>query len=349
MEAQWDDTLAREPYTVQTGSVGRAAVPVSYWFRPLLVCPVTTVQLSPFGLESAMAPLLCVLPLLSPLAFHAPAGALLHGGLGLVQSSHQPLTRVPTCWPMSLPTSMAHAVCSRASSHWAQAKHSVRGVPVSMAEGRPTLEGEKAAVALVAVAVGYTLGAAGITPRSLWLTPGALAANPIVRTATAKTFRGGLSGALAGVLQVLSLMWLRTVMNYQYRNGGSTGAAVRALWAEGKLPRFYRGVQYAIVQTPLARFGDTAANTGVLELLAMVAWGHRVPLSLKTAIASAAGSLWRILITPVVSCGQNAPATPKRRSLDMPATRQRRASDAPATRQRRASDAQQITRTLTTL
>ncbi|CAM9683199.1 unnamed protein product, partial [Ectocarpus sp. 12 AP-2014] len=33
---------------------------------------------------------------------------------------------------------------------------------------------------------------------------------------------GGASGAAAAVVQVLSLMWLRTTMNYQYKNGGST-------------------------------------------------------------------------------------------------------------------------------
>ena len=164
---------------------------------------------------------------------------------------------------------------------------------------RPNLQGEKIGVALIAVAMGYTLGAAGVTPRSLWVAPGALMANPILQKAARKTFRGGLSGALAGVFQVLTLMWLRTTMNYQYRNGGSTGNALRALWKEGGVPRFYQGVQFAIFQTPLSRFGDTAANTGVLELLSMLTWGADLPIGVKTALASTAGSLWRILITPL--------------------------------------------------
>jgi len=166
-------------------------------------------------------------------------------------------------------------------------------------ESSPTLEGEKIGVAIIAVTLGYALGAAGVTPRSLWLTPGAIMANPILQKAASKTFRGGLSGALAGVIQVLTLMWLRTTMNYQYRNGGSTRDAVKALWAMGGVPRFYQGLQFAIFQTPLSRFGDTAANTGVMELLSMVAWGVGLPIGIKTAIASAAGSLWRILITPI--------------------------------------------------
>jgi hypothetical protein len=166
-------------------------------------------------------------------------------------------------------------------------------------EGKPSLVGEKIGITIIAVLVGYTLGAAGVTPRSLWLAPGAIAANPIFQKAASKTFRGGLSGALAGVVQVLTLMWLRTTMNYQYRNGGSTSAAAKALWKEGGIPRFYQGVQFAVFQTPLSRFGDTAANTGVLELFAMVPWGVHLPLSIKTAVASAAGALWRILITPL--------------------------------------------------
>ena len=35
-----------------------------------------------------------------------------------------------------------------------------------------------------------------------------------------RAFRGGTAGATAMVLQVGSLMWLRTTMNYQYRHGG---------------------------------------------------------------------------------------------------------------------------------
>ena len=167
------------------------------------------------------------------------------------------------------------------------------------AEGKPSLAGEKAGVAIIAVVVAYALGAAGVTPGALWHMPGTLMANPILQKAASKTFKGGVSGAIAGVVQVLTLMWLRTMMNYQYRNGGSTKDAARALWKEGGIPRFYQGVQFAIFQTPLSRFGDTAANTGVLELLSMVPWGADLPIGLKTALASAAGSLWRILITPI--------------------------------------------------
>lgn len=80
---------------------------------------------------------------------------------------------------------------------------------------------------------------------------------PNVRSILAKAGKaslgGGTSGAAAAVVQVLSLMWLRTTMNYQYRNGGSTVEALKVLWAEGGLSRFYRGVSFALVQGPLSR------------------------------------------------------------------------------------------------
>jgi hypothetical protein len=106
---------------------------------------------------------------------------------------------------------------------------------------------------------------------------------------------GGISGFFAGIVQVLLLMWLRTTMNYQYRNGGSTRDALAALYAEGGLRRFYRGVSFALIQTPLSRFGDTAANTGVLALLA----DSTLPVGVRTAFASAAAAAWRIGLTPI--------------------------------------------------
>ena len=41
----------------------------------------------------------------------------------------------------------------------------------------------------------------------------------ILAKAGRRALGGGLSGAAAGVVQVLLLMWLRTAMNYQYRYG----------------------------------------------------------------------------------------------------------------------------------
>ena len=59
---------------------------------------------------------------------------------------------------------------------------------------------------------------------------------------------GGLPGAAAMGVQVLSLMWLRTTINYQYRHGTGTLTAFRFLYKEGGVRRFYRGVGPALFQ-----------------------------------------------------------------------------------------------------
>ena len=63
------------------------------------------------------------------------------------------------------------------------------------------------------------------------------------------------------------------------------------------MPRFYQGVGFAAVQAPLSRFGDTAANGGVLLLMEIYFPG--VPVALKSLAASGAASLFRIALTPI--------------------------------------------------
>jgi len=120
-----------------------------------------------------------------------------------------------------------------------------------------------------------------------------------VHKAAKRALGGGLSGAIAGVVQVFTLMWLRTTMNYQYRYGTSTGEALRTLYAQGGIIRLYQGWQYALITTPLTRFGDTAANSGVLAVLAATEVGSYLPVGVRTGIASGAAVLWRMLITPL--------------------------------------------------
>lgn len=43
-------------------------------------------------------------------------------------------------------------------------------------------------------------------------------------------------------------MWLRTTVNYQYRYGTSTSVALRTLYADGGIARFYQGVGPALLQ-----------------------------------------------------------------------------------------------------
>jgi len=95
------------------------------------------------------------------------------------------------------------------------------------------------------------------------------------------------------VLQVLTLMPLRTVMNFQYRYGGTMVGSIKTLFADRGLARFYDGLGPALFQGPISRFGDTAANAGILALLASNPFLNRLPSPMKTAFASVAGALFR--------------------------------------------------------
>ncbi|CEM36155.1 unnamed protein product [Vitrella brassicaformis CCMP3155] len=121
----------------------------------------------------------------------------------------------------------------------------------------------------------------------------------ILQKSAKRAVGGGLSGSAASVLQVFSLMWLRTSMNYQYTTGLPLNTTLATLWSEGGVPRFYRGLPFALVQAPLSKFGDTAANAGVLALLDSFESTMGLPLFVKTASASVAAGLWRIVIFPV--------------------------------------------------
>ncbi|KAI2506772.1 mitochondrial carrier protein [Fragilaria crotonensis] len=121
----------------------------------------------------------------------------------------------------------------------------------------------------------------------------------ILTKASKKALGGGKAGAAAAVVQVCSLMWMRTAMNYQYRYGGDLGSSLKTLWAEGGIPRLYQGLPFALLQGPLTRFGDTAANVGILSLLDSLTATSGLPLPLKTAAGSAAAGAFRILLMPI--------------------------------------------------
>lgn len=117
----------------------------------------------------------------------------------------------------------------------------------------------------------------------------------VLVTALKKGLDGGMSGAAAMTIQVTTLMWMRTTMNYQYRYGTSTTQALVKLWGEGGLRRLYRGIGPALLQGPLSRFGDTAANVAILSLLEK----SDLPVALKTGAASLTAGCWRVAIMPV--------------------------------------------------
>lgn len=121
----------------------------------------------------------------------------------------------------------------------------------------------------------------------------------IIDKSAKRALGGGKAGASAAVVQVFSLMWLRTAMNYQYRYGGDLASSLRTLTSEGGIPRLYQGLPFALLQGPLTRFGDTAANTGVLALLEAIPETAALPLPLRTAAGSVAAGLWRIVCMPL--------------------------------------------------
>lgn len=121
----------------------------------------------------------------------------------------------------------------------------------------------------------------------------------ILSAAGKKALGGGIPGMAAMAVQVLSLMWLRTTINYQYRYGTNTMTALKTLYKEGGVVRFYRGLGPALVQGPLSRFGDTAANTGMLALMDSYDSTRTLPVGVKTLSASLAAGCFRIVLMPV--------------------------------------------------
>eukprot|EP00397_Hematodinium_sp_SG-2012_P017464 GEMP01017860.1.p1 GENE.GEMP01017860.1~~GEMP01017860.1.p1 ORF type:complete len:483 (+),score=75.33 GEMP01017860.1:154-1602(+) len=124
----------------------------------------------------------------------------------------------------------------------------------------------------------------------------------VIAKAGKRALGGGIAGAMAMVVQVSSLMWMRTTMNYQYRYGTSTTEALKTLYADGGIRRFYRGIGPAMLQGPLSRFGDTAANAGCLALMDSNDTTRNLPAAIKTIGASATAATWRIFLTPIDTC-----------------------------------------------
>ena len=90
-------------------------------------------------------------------------------------------------------------------------------------------------------------------------------------------------------------------VNYQYRNGTSFPVSLKTLYADGGIPRFYRGVLPALIQGPMSRFGDTAANQGMMTLMDSMDATKDLNVGFKTVSASMAAAVFRIFLMPVVS------------------------------------------------
>jgi hypothetical protein len=121
----------------------------------------------------------------------------------------------------------------------------------------------------------------------------------ILGEAAKRAGQGGVAGAASIAINICTMMWMRTIVYYQYRYGTTTTVAMKTLYADGGIPRFYRGLLPALIQGPLARFGDIAANTGTLAGFNSFESTAGLPLALKTGAASLAAGLFRIVLMPI--------------------------------------------------
>ncbi len=124
----------------------------------------------------------------------------------------------------------------------------------------------------------------------------------IYNKAIKRALNGGVSGSLAMGIQVGSMMWLRTTLNYQYKNGTKFIPTLKTLYSQGGIPRFYRGVGPALLLAPLSRFGDTAANMGIMYYLDNNPSTSKLPTSVKTFCGSVTAGLWRVNLMPIDTC-----------------------------------------------
>jgi hypothetical protein len=108
----------------------------------------------------------------------------------------------------------------------------------------------------------------------------------------------GVAGAKAMMVDVALLMSLRTVMNHQYRHGGSLTKTITKLYREGGLPRFYSGFTAAMFEAPLSRGVGAAANYATLHLLAQSGAGD-LPVVVKTAASSVFVASFRMVYYPL--------------------------------------------------
>ena len=121
----------------------------------------------------------------------------------------------------------------------------------------------------------------------------------VIHESLQTAIKSGITSYGAISLQVISLMWLRTTLNYQYKHGTTFKQTLGILYNQGKIPRFYRGIIPAFFQAPLSRFGDVAINTGVMFYLNNTNNTRDLSILSKTFIGSFFAGLWRINLMPI--------------------------------------------------
>jgi len=126
-----------------------------------------------------------------------------------------------------------------------------------------------------------------------------LSLNQILVKAGKQGLGGGIPGALAGVVQVLALMWLRTITNYQCRYGATFKQALKTLMKEGGIRRLYQGLTFALIQAPIIRFVSTAANESMESFLASFKQTRSLGPEFTTFFASLIVGFARIVFMPI--------------------------------------------------
>ena len=64
------------------------------------------------------------------------------------------------------------------------------------------------------------------------------------------------TGATSGIIQVSSLLWLRTINNYQYRYGTDIRTTFKTLYNNGGILRFYRGYIPSLIVASNCKFAE---------------------------------------------------------------------------------------------
>jgi hypothetical protein len=111
----------------------------------------------------------------------------------------------------------------------------------------------------------------------------------------------GFIGGFAGVVQVLCFMWLRTTVSYQYRYGLSMREAIRVLYLQGGISRFYRGITFALIQGPLSKFTAIASNDFSSTLMKHQSKSG-IHMILTTGLGAILAALCRVVLMPIDTC-----------------------------------------------
>jgi len=115
--------------------------------------------------------------------------------------------------------------------------------------------------------------------------------------AQAPAIQNSLAAALSELITAPLFAWLYTIMSYQHRHGGGLVQVSRALYADGGIPRFYRGLSAGLLRYPLERLGNVLAMDAAFGTLRPLG----VPDAAAAAVASAGSVGCRWVLMPLAT------------------------------------------------